>query len=336
MKLNNFFNKEPVPTPKRGREVFNVNNEYRETKLQTSIDDLTQEVDRLTVIDNEYRTLRGQHAILESQLSDARESIELLKDSQLRSNQDVLYYESKIKEIPPLEEAVRTLEVERDEIQDRFYKVDVVAKRNDEALTKMTGERNELSIENKSLGVIAHKAESETHELAEDFKAVKNQFDEYEKKFGDMSKIYIDTKRNNSVLKDERAYWENFACSLQEQLKENTELSTKLKQWLDTLGKDKNQANAQVTWGDTKITELETVIADMGKSLEDLLAEREYLNSLNDQLKYQLSKNSYASVGAIAKKEGFKMSIASSATNWNKNYLVNSRPTLLKFRAREE
>ena len=74
----------------------------------------------------------------------------------------------------------------------------------------------------------------------------------------------------------------------------------------------------------------------MGKSLEDFLAEKEYLNKINDQLKYQLSKNSYASVGTIGKKEGFKMSLASSATNWNKNYLGNSKPTLLKFKARGE
>ena len=72
------------------------------------------------------------------------------------------------------------------------------------------------------------------------------------------------------------------------------------------------------------------------KSLEDLAAERDYLNEMNDTLKYQLSKAGHASVGAIAKKEGFKMSLASSATNWNKNYLGTARPTLLKFKHREE
>lgn len=336
MKLNNFFNKEPISAPKRGREVINVNNEYREAKLQTSIDELTQEVDRLTVIDNEYRALRQQHALVEDRLSDAQASVDTLKSSQLRANQDVLYYETRIKEIPALEEALHALEIERAAIQDRFYKVDTMAKKNEDALEKMTVERDELSAENKSLGVIAHKAESETHELAEDFKAVKNQFEEYEKKFGDMSKIYIDTKRNNSILKDEKAYWRTLATSVQEELNEKENLSEQLKSWIGQLESEKGKASAQSKDGKNRISELETVITDMGKSLEDLLAEKDYLNSVNDQLKYQLSKNSYASVGAIAKKEGFKMSIASSATNWNKNYLGNSRPTLLKFRAREE
>ena len=54
MKLNKVFNKESVITTHKGREIINVNNEYREAKLQASIDELVQEIDRLTIIDNEY------------------------------------------------------------------------------------------------------------------------------------------------------------------------------------------------------------------------------------------------------------------------------------------
>ena len=82
--------------------------------------------------------------------------------------------------------------------------------------------------------------------------------------------------------------------------------------------------------------ELQTVVTEMGKALEDAIADKDYLNAVNDQLKYKLSKAGYATVGAIAKKEGFKMSLANSATNWNKNYLGTAKPTLLKFAHREE
>ena len=43
MKLNNFFNKETVSFRSKGQEIININNEYREAKLQDSIDDLTHQ-----------------------------------------------------------------------------------------------------------------------------------------------------------------------------------------------------------------------------------------------------------------------------------------------------
>ena len=43
MKLNNFFNKEAVIPRSKGQEIININNEYREAKLQTSIDELNHQ-----------------------------------------------------------------------------------------------------------------------------------------------------------------------------------------------------------------------------------------------------------------------------------------------------
>jgi chromosome segregation ATPase len=336
MKLNNFFNKEPVPAPIRGREVINVNNEYREAKLQASINELNQEVARLTSLYNDYELLQKKHHVVEEQISDMQKEYDLLKEQDLRYKQDVLYYESKMKEISNLEQSILDIQNESNKFRDEFYSSKNVVSKQEGELVRLKNDNEELSTENKLLVDKAHTFEMQTQALINEFKEVKEKVEIIDKEYNELSIIYLEAKRNVSTLKDEKAYWENFAYSVQNQLEENTVLSTQLKDWLNVLDKDKTQANAQVTWGDVKITELETIITDMGKSLEDLLAEREYLKSLNDQLKYQLSKNSYASVGAIAKKEGFKMSIANSATNWNKNYLGNSRPTLLKFRAREE
>ena len=337
MKLNKFFNKEIVTPPKAKRsEIINVNNEYREAKLQTSIDELKQEIDRLTILDNEYKLLQKKHHVVEDQLSDIQEAHDLLKQQDLRYKQDVLYYESKMKEISNLEKSVREIQNESNRFRDKFYSTENLSVKQKEELNRLKDDKEELSTENKSLTIIAHTAEMDNQALAEDFKEIRNQFEGIDKKYNDLSKIYIDAKRTVSILKDEKAYWENFASSLQEQLEENTSLSTQLKDWITVVDKDKSKANAKATWGNTKIKELESVITEMGQSLTDLITDRDYLNKLNDQLKYSLSKAGYATVGAIAKKEGCKMSLASSAINWNKNYLGTARPTLLKFKAREE
>ena len=336
MKLNKFFNKESVITTHKGREIINVNNEYREAKLQASIDELVQEIDRLTIIDNEYKELRKKHFTVENQLGDTRASVEELNQQYLRLNQDILYYEAQIKEIPPLKAALKMAENTGEDFKNRFNLADnKVHKQEDELLTVKT-EREELTLENKSLSVIAHKAEIDVQSLSDDLTMVKNHSEEIDGKFNEISKIYIDTKRTNSMLKDESAYWQTLARKIQEELDSKEDLSIQLHNWIGQLETEKGQTNVKAQRGEHKVEELQTIVTEMGKSLEDLLAERDYLNKINDHLKYQLSKNNYASVGAIAKKEGFKISLASSAINWNKNYLGTARPTLLKFKPREE
>jgi len=336
MKLNNFLNKESVTPSHKGRNIINVNNEYREAKLQTSIDELTQEIERLTIRDDEYSELRKKYFDLENQLSDTRASNDTLEEQELRLKQDVLYYETKMKEISNLENSVREIQNESNKFRDNYYNARNLSHKQGDELGHLKNEKDELDLANKSLTIIAHTAEMENQALVEDFKQIKNQFEGIDKKYNDLSKIYIDAKRTVSTLKDEKAYWENFAYSVQGQLEETTDLSTQLKDWITVVDKDKNKANAKASWGNTKINELETVITEMGQSLNDVLTDRDYLNSVNEQLKYNLSKAGYATVGAIAKKEGFKLALASSATNWNTNYLGTARPTLLKFKHREE
>jgi len=336
MKLNNFFNKEAVAPRSKGQGIINVNNEYREAKLQASIDELTQELDNLKVIENEYRNLSKTHQVIENQFGDSKAMVEDLKHKQLRLNQDILFYESKMKEIPLLQKDLSTTEIDRDDFKKQFYRADNKTRKQEDELLTVKTERDELTLENNLLSVIAHKAEIDVQSLADDLTMVKNHSEEIDKKFNDISKIYIDTKRTNSLLKDESAYWQTLSRSIQEELDDKENLSTQLRGWIGQLETDKGKTNVKAKIGETKVGELQTVITDMGKSLEDVLAERDYLNVINDQLRYKLSKAGYASVGAIAKKEGFKISLANSATNWNKNYLGTARPTLLKFKPREE
>ena len=121
MKLNNFFNKEPGTPRPREREIININNEYREAKLQTSIDELTQEIERLTIRDDEYSELRKKYFDLENQLSDTRVSKDILEEQELRLKQDVLYYETKMKEISNLETSVREIQNESNKFRDNYY-----------------------------------------------------------------------------------------------------------------------------------------------------------------------------------------------------------------------
>ena len=77
------------------------------------------------------------------------------------------------------------------------------------------------------------------------------------------------------------------------------------------------------------------VRAELNKQMDEMLDDMKLLAQDNKHLKQELSAPKPMSVGAIARQEGFKMPLASSAVNYRKNTLGNSKPTLLKFAHKE-
>ena len=337
MKLNSFYEKNNVPLRRDTKEnVINVHNEVRESKLQASIDKLNEEITRLSTVEKQHLDLRKTHAVIQEQLSEANSKVDLLEQTKLRTAQDLLYYDKKMKEFPAMQEELNSWRHESSDFKNKYFDVSATVAKQGNLITDLEKQRDTLQSENQSLSQAALDAEHTTSALVDEFEAVKISYREIEKKFGNVSKIYTEAKRTTNQLKDDKAYWEALARSVQTELEAKNALSDQLKEWIGQLENSNNQTQAEAQVGSTKVGELQTVVTDMAKSLEDLAEERDYLNAVNDTLKLQLSKAGHASVGAIGKKEGFKMSLASSALNWNKNYLGTARPTLLKFRHREE
>ena len=73
----------------------------------------------------------------------------------------------------------------------------------------------------------------------------------------------------------------------------------------------------------------------MTKQMDGLMGDMNTIAIENKRLRTELSAPRPTSVGAIAKQEGFKVPLASSALNYRKNTLGNSKPTLLRFAHKE-
>ena len=74
---------------------------------------------------------------------------------------------------------------------------------------------------------------------------------------------------------------------------------------------------------------------EVTKQMNDLMDDMNTIALENKKLRVELSAPRPTSVGAIAKQEGFKVPLASSALNYRKNTLGNSKPTLLRFAHKE-
>ena len=76
-------------------------------------------------------------------------------------------------------------------------------------------------------------------------------------------------------------------------------------------------------------------MADVNEQMDDMLDDMKLLVRENKQLKHDLAAPKPTSIGAISRQEGFKVPLASSALNYRKNTLGNSKPTLLRFAHKE-
>ena len=79
---------------------------------------------------------------------------------------------------------------------------------------------------------------------------------------------------------------------------------------------------------------LRSTVSEMGTVIDGLMTDNTYLRRVNSDFRKELLKPKYLSMGAIAKREGFKM--PQGMENIRTRNLGNSAPTLLKFNPKKE
>ncbi len=108
------------------------------------------------------------------------------------------------------------------------------------------------------------------------------------------------------------------------------QIENKLRKWVTDL-ETEGAKNITIKGGLSKnLDSVKSTVTDMSKVIEGLVTENNYLRMLNRDFIKELSKPRYLSMGAIAKREGFKM--PQGMENLRTRNLGNAAPTLLKFK----
>jgi regulator of replication initiation timing len=166
-------------------------------------------------------------------------------------------------------------------------------------------------------------AEEERKQVLEKNKNLKTFADE-------TSKITIEVKKQNRELRDAIDFWEKESKATSVQLNESVQVENKLRKWVTNLEAEGTK-NTSIKGGLAKnVASLKSTAAEMGTVIEGLLSENKYLRFINTDFRKKLSKPRYLSMGAIAKREGFKM--PQGMENIRTQNLGNAAPTLLKFK----
>ena len=315
MKLGDFYDKKPVERVKN-TQVFDLNNDHKEAILGAQIATLE---DRIVEIDS----INGEKSHLQS-----------LLDNKTLAN------ESLLGDNKTLNDRIDRLDAEVVE-KHRIFEDMAVMKSNFDNMSSGWGELS------ANLNTVTAKSEGQEAELEQlrvnnanlQIKAASDYQDTLNKKT-----VETELKVALGNLQQEHQALTEFSKDLSTKYTESDAMTKKLDK--DSLGLHnqlammtsiKNELEQKLLIrNQSGSTDAEKrVRTELSKQMDDLMDDMTTIAVENKRLRADLSAPRPMSVGAIAKQEGFKVPLASSALNYRKNTLGNSKPTLIRFAHKE-
>tara|TARA_R110000824_G_scaffold118151_5_gene270341 strand:+ start:1767 stop:2783 length:1017 start_codon:yes stop_codon:yes gene_type:complete len=334
MKLSNFYNRDETPKRQSKQAKFVLSNGRLEVELET-------EKNKNSQIQEQYDKIFNENDELTKQLIVAQEhsktiSIELDKTFNTLDINKASYNEAqqKIQEIPDFKKQIRELEANNTNLNSIIESAQKNNMQQGADLEYVISERdvfrdeitqNSAELEQRRKDVLSFQAKATQF---------KDQFEGIQTVMASLEVEYKETQRSRNVLHGQATYFEAKATELYERVQVLEGLDVKLRQWIDDLQTDSTEAQSVSKNTKQKIAKLKALVSDMGKTITDLISDKDYLSQINSALKKELAKPKFMSMGAIARKEGFKM--PTNKESIPMQILGNSMPTLLKFKVKEE
>jgi predicted nuclease with TOPRIM domain len=315
MKLGDFYDKKPVERVKN-TQVFDLNNDHKEAILGAQIATLE---DRIVEIDS----INGEKSHLQS-----------LLDNKTLAN------ESLLGDNKTLNDRIDRLDAEVVE-KHRIFEDMAVMKSNFDNMSSGWGELS------ANLNTVTAKSEGQEAELEQlrvnnanlQIKAASDYQDTLNKKT-----VETELKVALGNLQQEHQALTEFSKDLSTKYTESDAMMKKLDKeslglhnQLAMMTSIKNELEQKLLIrNQSGSTDAEKrVRTELSKQMADLMDDMTTIAIENKRLRADLSAPRPMSVGAIAKQEGFKVPLASSALNYRKNTLGNSKPTLIRFAHKE-
>tara|TARA_Y100000310_G_scaffold72872_1_gene69017 strand:- start:5192 stop:6208 length:1017 start_codon:yes stop_codon:yes gene_type:complete len=334
MKLSNFYNRDETPKRQSKQAKFVLSNGRLEVELET-------EKNKNSQIQEQYDKLFNENDELTKQLIVAQEhsktiSIELDKTLNTLDINKASYNEAqqKIQEIPDFKQRIRELEANNTNLNSIIESAQRNSLQQGADLERVMQERDMFNDEKTQFA-------TELEQRRKDVSSFQAKADEFKIKFEGIQTVmenlkteYKEIQHSRNVLHGQATYFEAKATELYERVQVLEGLDVKLRQWIDNLQTDSTEAKSASKSAKQKIGKLTALISDMGTTIADLTSDKDYLSQMNAALKKELAKPKFMSMGAIARKEGFKM--PTNSENVRTKFLGNAAPTLLKFKVKEE
>ena len=315
MKLGDFYGKTPVSKPKN-KQIFDLNNEHKEAILESKIADLEGKIVEIDDINGEKSHLQN---LLDSK-SSANEA--LLGNNRLLQNR-IDNLDAEVVEKHRIFEDMAVMKANFDNMSSGWGEMTANLNNVQTKADTQHTELEQLRVNNANLQT---KIESNYQEnlnkmsVESELRAVLGNLQQEHQALTEFSK---DLSNKYTEASEKRDKLDKDSLSLNERLAMMTSHKNELEQKLLI----RNQSGS---------TDAEKrVRTELSKQMDDLMDDMTTIAVENKRLRVELSAPRPMSVGAIAKQEGFKVPLVSSALNYRKNTLGNSKPTLLRFAHKE-
>lgn len=315
MKLSEFYSEKGSQRPQK-TQILAFNNEAKEAQMTSQIATLQAKVALLERIEEEKAHIQGRFS---TQQAENQRLIEELKDS----HDSISNLEAQLLTKQRLEDdnvAFRhsndQLLVAQGEMTAQLTELSTVSSSQAQKLAQ-------LEINNASLEINKQTLYNEGLQKDTLLQEMKKALEELKQKHETLTTTSEKLSQDYTELAEDRSSLQKINKTLQEETKV---LQNKHDQLID-------QSSAVVA-KHSKATETRTR-NKMNKQIEELQQDVEELLKVNAYYKNELNKPQHLSIGAIARQEGFKIPLASSAINYRKNNLGTGQATLLKFGKKE-
>jgi len=314
MKLSEFYDKGPHKPQKQ--QILAFNNEVKEAQMMAKVVDLEAKIAY-------FEVQVAENGTISRQLTGERSANQGLLTTLEENNNKIANLEAQLQEKHRIVEEIESL------------------KRANSQLMASHGEMT------ASLALVSTECNSQVEELVR-LREINGSLDIARQSMFNESlrkdTLLQELKVVLTDLKDQHETLTSFSNTLGQQYAEVVETNNKL---------DKNNLKLHTDFliAKTQYKELEQqgkynienntkaitqrIRGTMNKTIIELQQDVKDLQKINSHYKTELSKPQHMSVTAIARQEGFKIPLASSAINYRKNNLGTGQATLLRFGNKE-
>jgi len=332
MKFSDFTKKNKAPARMAPR--FILQNDAAMAGLQAQIHDLDTQLGYYRTIEAERDAAIQRLTVEKENAVDTNRELSKRTDELADSQRLVEHQEQQLSKLPILGEEIRDANGRHAQVSTELANLTRVAFDQSQTISSLGANLDNLKVEKDSFDTEFVQARADKISLTADLERLYVERGKLRTFSDSTSKINIELKEKVNEMRDKATFWEREASESLVQLKESGLLEGMLRKWVSDLEMKDSQTITQKSNLDDKIISLQNTVVEMSNVLEDMLKEMSYLRVTNKEYRKELSKPRFASMGAIAHREGFVM--PTGQENFRKHYLGNSAPTLLKFKGKEE
>jgi len=333
MKYSDYLN--ALPNTRPVKQTVTVRDENREAILEQQIvslkEQLTKHTDQLKTIDE----LKRKNGVLNRDRQEYSSKLDSSTASLIKVN-------SQLENQTKLVNDIKSVKQQLDSKEESFTNLHIKSVEQQRELTKQQDEIVNLTIDKHLLEenqVHLQRqttyAEQKHEDITGEIKFVKRKFVELGSVSEAMTEQYNKIQQELNGRVDQCTLLRTTIQMLEEEIATVNGSNSSLHESLNSLQDFYVNTKDELNYSETESNKLESSLESLLTTLQNVESENRYLMDKQHHLEVALSKPKYISESSIARREGFRIPLASAALNMQKNYLGTGKPTLLKFRTKE-